>query len=188
MSATHRRSGGEVVIRRTSRCRRGGNRGKAERGEDGAPLRHFLGAELKKEKISKYKVRPPPRSVNDNSGIRSAIVYRNDDSSGRSRWGASPPSPRSGVKGRVPRSEMHDPLSRQPNTTRATARVALRQHALGRGLLPPPPPRPQADEAGAEQQQGRRFWYGFSYEVKLASLENTLNANGEVYHPASGEG
>jgi len=38
--------------------------------------------------------------------------------------------------------------------------------------LPPLPPRPQADEAGAQQEQRGGFWYGFWNEVKLANLEN----------------
>ena len=60
--------------------------------EDGALLRYFLSAELKKERMLGYKVRPPSRSVNDDLGIRSAIVYRTADSSARShyvRWEAT---------------------------------------------------------------------------------------------------
>ena len=69
------------MIRRTSRCHGSGNGGKAERGEDGAPLRHFLGAGQSRRRLPVHNLCPRRAAVKarqhvpeDSAGCRSTTL------------------------------------------------------------------------------------------------------------------
>ena len=72
----------------------------------------------------------------------------------------------------------------EPYATRATALVAARRRNFNRSwLLPPLPPRPQANEAGAEQQQRGGLGDGFrtlpeDSDAEVEVCGNPLNPSG----------